>query len=91
MFVGQEPSLRRLLLDMMRPRIVIPQHKLSARIRVTKEIAVQMISTPTLVQRLDMAVQQAEERLRAVTEAREIFKRNPDMEKLLNIMQKGLF
>ncbi len=50
-----------------------------------------MVSVPTLRQRLDMAVQQAEERLTAVKEARELFDRNPDMEKLLNIMQKAHF
>lgn len=38
-----------------------------------------------------MVVAQAEERLKAVKEAREIFERNPDLEKLLNVMQKGLF
>lgn len=45
----------------------------------------------TLKLRLDAAVVQAKERLRAVEEARDIFNRNPDLEKLLNIMQKGLF
>lgn len=50
-----------------------------------------MAHMPTLRQRLDMAVQQAEERLAAVKEARELFDRNPDIEKLLNIMQKAHF
>jgi hypothetical protein len=50
--------------------------------------AVQM---PTLQQRLDLAVKQAEERLAAVKEARDILNRNPDLEKLLNIMQKSHF
>lgn len=50
-----------------------------------------MARTPNLQQRLDMAVAQAEERLAAVKEAREIFQRNPDLEKLLNVMQRGLF
>jgi hypothetical protein len=46
---------------------------------------------PTLQERLDLAVTQAEERLAAVKQARDIFARNPDMELLLNLMQKGLF
>lgn len=50
-----------------------------------------MVSVPTLKDRLDDAVKQAELRLKAVQEAREIFSRNPDMEKLLNLMQRGLF
>lgn len=47
--------------------------------------------TPTLKERLDHAVVQAEEQLAHVKEAREIFARNPDIEKLLNIMQRGRF
>lgn len=50
-----------------------------------------MAHVPTLRQRLDQAVQQAEERLAAVKEARELFDRNPDVEKLLNIMQRAHF
>jgi hypothetical protein len=50
-----------------------------------------MALEPTLKTRLDLAVKQAEERLKAVQEAREIFERNPDLEKLLNLMQRGLF
>ena len=50
-----------------------------------------MVRAPTLQERLDMAVKSAEERLAAVKEAREIFQRNPDLEKLLNVMQRGLF
>jgi hypothetical protein len=50
-----------------------------------------MARAPTLQERLDMAVESAEERLAAVKEAREIFTRNPDLEKLLNVMQRGLF
>ena len=47
---------------------------------------------PTLKQRLETAVLQAEERLRAVKEAKELFDKNPGIEKLLDIMlQKGLF
>lgn len=45
----------------------------------------------TLKQRLDHAVIQAEERLKAVSRAREIFEKNPDLEELLNIMQKSYF
>jgi hypothetical protein len=50
-----------------------------------------LASMPTLAQRLDMAVQQAEERLAAVKRAREIFEKNPDLEELLNIMQRMHF
>ena len=46
---------------------------------------------PTMKQRIDMAVQQAEERLAAAKEAQEIFNRNPDLEKLINAMQRGNF
>lgn len=49
------------------------------------------IRMPSLQQRLDLAVQQAQERLAKVTEAREILARNPDLEKLLNIMQQSHF
>lgn len=51
----------------------------------------EMCRTPTLQERLDLAVQQAEERLASVKEARDIFARNPDIERLLNIMQRGSF
>lgn len=57
----------------------------------SEQAAMKMASQPTLQQRLDSAVRQAEERLEAVKKAREIFQRNPDMETLLNIMQRGLF
>ena len=50
-----------------------------------------MAMTPTLKQRLEGAVNRAEEQLAAAKEARELFDRNPDIEKLLNLMQRGLF
>ena len=50
-----------------------------------------MARMPTLQQRLDMALKQAEERLQAVKEARELLARNPDLEKLLDIMQRSHF
>jgi hypothetical protein len=50
-----------------------------------------MAITPTLKQRLEGAVNRAEEQLTAAKEARELFDRNPDIEKLLNLMQRGLF
>ena len=46
---------------------------------------------PSMKQRLDEAVSQAEERLRIVKEAREILDRNPDIETLLNLLQRGGF
>jgi hypothetical protein len=53
--------------------------------------AAKMAMQPTLKSRLEGAVLRAEEQLKAAKEAKEIFDRNPDLEKLLNIMQKGLF
>ena len=50
-----------------------------------------MAYMPNLKQRLELAVQQAEERLLAVKEAKDIFDRNPDIERLLDIMQRGHF
>lgn len=50
-----------------------------------------MARMATLKERLDLAVRQAEERLAAVKEAREIFERNPDIERLLDIMQRSHF
>jgi hypothetical protein len=50
-----------------------------------------MLKMPTMKQRLDLAVQQAEERLAAAKEAREIFERNPDIERLLDLMQRAHF
>lgn len=53
--------------------------------------AAKMAHMPTLKQRLDLAVLQAEEKLTAVKRAREIFEKNPDLEELLNIMQRSHF
>ena len=50
-----------------------------------------MVSTPTLKQRLELAVAQAEAKLADVKRARELFEKNPDLEELLNIMQRGRF
>jgi len=50
-----------------------------------------MVSMPTMAQRLDLAVQQAEKKLADAKEARDIFNRNPDLERLLNIMQNNHF
>lgn len=50
-----------------------------------------MAIMPTLKQRMDIAVKQAEERLAAVKRAREILDKNPDLEELLNIMQRVNF
>ena len=52
---------------------------------------VKMAYQPTMKQRLDLAVKQAEDRLAKVKEAREIFERNPDIERLLDIMQSAYF
>ncbi len=50
-----------------------------------------MATMPTLKQRLDLAVTQAEDKLADVKRARELFEKNPDLEELLNIMQRGRF
>ncbi len=50
-----------------------------------------MARMPTLKERLDMAVKNAEDRLTDAKEARELLNRNPDLERLLDIMQKGHF
>lgn len=48
-------------------------------------------TVPTIQQRIALAVQQAEERLAAVKRAQELFEKNPDLEELLNIMQRAHF
>lgn len=50
-----------------------------------------MVSVPTMKDRLELAVVQAEKRLADAKRAREIFAKNPDLEELLNIMQRGHF
>jgi predicted trehalose synthase len=50
-----------------------------------------MAQMPTIQQRIDLAVQQAEDRLAAVKRAKELFEKNPDLEELLNIMQRAHF
>ena len=51
----------------------------------------QLAHMPTLQQRLDLAVKRAKEQLAAAEEAREILARNPDLERLLNLMQRSHF
>ena len=46
---------------------------------------------PTLKDRLKLAVQQAEEKLVATKRAKEILDNNPDLEELLDIMQRSHF
>lgn len=50
-----------------------------------------MLRMPTMKDRLEAAVKQAEERLAAAKRAREIFDKYPDIEELLNIIQRGNF
>ena len=56
-----------------------------------EQFATKMVSMPTLKQRLDKAVEEAEARLEAVKEARGIFERNPDIERLLDLIQRSHF
>ncbi len=46
---------------------------------------------PTVKQRIAMAVKQAEDRLAAVKRAQEILAKNPELEELLDIMQRSHF
>lgn len=46
---------------------------------------------PTLKERLDLAVKQAESNLSDAKRAREILDKHPELEELMNIMQKGRF
>lgn len=50
-----------------------------------------MVRIPTMKDRLEMAVRQAEEKLVAAKRARELFDKNPDLEELLNILQRSNF
>lgn len=50
-----------------------------------------MAHMPTMAQRLDMAVRQAEDRLKAAQRAKEIFTAHPELEELINILQRGHF
>lgn len=57
----------------------------------TQAMEAKTIRMPTLKERLDMQVKDAEDRLRDAKRAREILDKNPEMEELMNIMQKGRF
>jgi hypothetical protein len=46
---------------------------------------------PTLKQRLEQSVKECESRLEDAVRAREILNAHPELEELLNIMQKGRF
>jgi hypothetical protein len=50
-----------------------------------------LASVPTVKQRIAMAVKQAEDRLVAVKRAQEILAKNPELEELLDIMQRSHF
>jgi hypothetical protein len=50
-----------------------------------------MARMPNMKERLDLAVVQAEARLKDAQRAREIFQKHPELEELLNIMQRGHF
>ena len=58
---------------------------------VNSALEAKQIGYPSLQQRLDGAVREAEARLAEAKEARDILSRNPDLERLLNIMQRGRF
>lgn len=50
-----------------------------------------MAQMPTMRQRIDLAVKQAEQKLADTKRAKELFEKNPDLEELLNIMQRSHF
>lgn len=50
-----------------------------------------MVRMPTLKERLEMAVKEAESKLADARRAKELFDKNPDLEELINIMQRGRF
>jgi hypothetical protein len=50
-----------------------------------------MARMPTMKERIELAVVQAEDRLAKAKRAKEFFEKNPDLEELLNIMQGGHF
>ncbi len=50
-----------------------------------------MARQPNMKQRLEMAVADAEQRLAEAREAKAIFDQHPELERLLDIMQKGRF
>ncbi len=50
-----------------------------------------MVRQPTLKERLAFAVEQAEKKLQDTKRAKEILDKNPELEELLNIMQRGNF
>ena len=57
----------------------------------SNQMETKSVRMPTLKERLDMQVKDAEDRLRDAKRAREILDKNPEMEELMNIMQKGRF
>lgn len=50
-----------------------------------------MAHVPTCKQRIDASVKAAEDRLAKLKEAQEILSRQPDLERLLDIMQQSHF
>jgi len=44
---------------------------------------------PTIAERIEMAVKRAEQQLADAQRMKEIFQRNPDLEELINLMNKG--
>lgn len=55
------------------------------------EASAKMVRMPTLKERLSQAVTDAESRLAEAKRAAEIFAAHPELEELLNIMQRGRF
>jgi hypothetical protein len=53
--------------------------------------AVPVLGNLSIAKRIDLAITQAEEKLAAVRRAKELFEKNPDLEELLNIMQRSHF
>lgn len=58
---------------------------------LAEQPAAKMVRMPTMKDRLAAAVDDAERRLADAKRAKEIFDAHPELEELLNIMQRGRF
>jgi hypothetical protein len=50
-----------------------------------------MVRMPTMKERLELAVKEAEMKLANAKEARALFDKNPDLERLLDLLQRSNF
>ena len=57
----------------------------------TQDSDAKMARMPTMKERIEQSVRDAEARLADTKRAKEIFDKHPELEELLNIMQRGRF